>query len=176
MCRLFERGLGHLSLFCRFPEVLEILQVFGPPTGFLVLDQGGEADVVNGDALLPDEESLRGPALPGFGKIDSGNGVDQIDPVRRIAELDNRSLGRELGGRPYSRNRTSPKFLERGKQSPAIFRRGFEKDVDVAGEPGEAVIDHSFRPDDETSHLMFEKERKEILDILWKVGPGHLAS
>jgi hypothetical protein len=47
--------------------------------------------------------------------------------------------------------------LERRKQSSAIFRRGFEKDVDVAAEPSEAVIDHSFRPDDEISDLVLEE-------------------
>jgi hypothetical protein len=164
---------GALSAGRAFPRAplagleqkLQIIEVLVPPRASLVPDQLLQPDEVNRQRFVVIHEAFRRSASPGCRKTDAVDAVEEIQSVRRIAELKHHTLSEQVAGTLDARHGASPELTKGCKEAGRIAGLGIEKYIGVGGEAGIAVLDDCLASHDEVAHTALSQDREELEDI-----------
>jgi len=148
------------------PEIVEIL----------VPDQFLQPDKVHCLKLTPMPESFCFPAFPSGGKTDAVNAVQEVQAVRRAAELEHLAFPAENIHILDTGDCAAPELLKRPVESRRVGRIGLVKKIHVSGEARIAILDDSLAADNEVAHPMLPQRLEEFENVPGKGSAAHFRS
>jgi hypothetical protein len=144
------------------PQGFEVSQVFQPSGRSLVADERRPPEERHWNVFDGDFE----PSVPGGLEVEVGQVRHQIDPARRLPELNDSVRPAEIIGRDVQRVEWSTEARERIPDAVDVPVRAFDPHIDVTGCAGHTMHRHGVRPDHEEARLRRNQRGQQIPKIL----------
>jgi len=119
----------------RFPECLNIAEVFKPATGAFVLDERGASD--KGNVYVA--HSTYAPIIPGIGEDKTADVGENINPTGRDSDLDHHIRLTKIIWRNLKRANRGAKFEQGCPDALRIICTSINPNVNIASSPWDAM-------------------------------------
>ena len=146
----------HLVLVSHIAQILEIIEVLGPPRSSLIVQEVAEMDDGYCDILVLD--LLEHAVLPGRLEVDPGDFVEEVDAVGRQSKLEDETRFQEVIGARKARDTIAKKLREGPVEASDVLLAGTEEEVHVTGRAGVTVVIDGDAADQQKVHLVLVEQ------------------